>query len=119
MAYLARGEGRLLDLQQPRPALADLHHGLRQLQRTGRRLPWHYVQVRGVAYTTLERYDEAREDYRRVLEAHPRDGRTHFLLGRLAQHTGDSTAACEFMRRALLLGYEYAAGAWSKHCEKP
>ncbi|GAA4351592.1 hypothetical protein GCM10023185_10370 [Hymenobacter saemangeumensis] len=117
MAYLARGKGRLLDLHQPTPALADLNHGLTQLRRAGRGIPWHFVQVRGVALTALERYDEARDEYRRVLQAYPRDGRTHFLLGRLAQHTGDSAAACEFIRRALLLGYEYAAASWTEHCE--
>lgn len=110
-AYLARGQARLLDLQQPAPALADLTHGLAQRQRAGAPVPWHYVQVRGLALTALGRYDDARTDYFQVLQARPRDGRTHFLLGRLAAHTGDSTAACEFYRRALLLGYEYARAA--------
>jgi len=118
-AYLARGEGRLLDLRQPKPAVADLSRGLQQLQRAGQRPPWRYVQVRGVGLAALGRYDEAREDYRRVLEAFPRDGRTHFLLGRLAQQTGDTAAACEFIRRALLLGYDYAASAWTADCETP
>jgi tetratricopeptide (TPR) repeat protein len=106
-AYLARGEGRLLDLRQPAPALADLNRGLRQYQQRGRGLPWHYVQVRGVALAALNRYYDARADYSSVLAVYPRDGRTHFLLGKLAQSIGDSTAACEFYRRALLLGYTY------------
>ena len=109
--YLARGEIRLLDLHQPAAALADLSHGLAQRQRAAQTTPWHYVQVRGVALTALSRYSEARTDYLAVLQTYPRDGRTHFLLGRLAAHTGDSTAACEFYRRALLLGYEYARPA--------
>ena len=109
--YLARGEIRLLDLNQPAAALADLRHGLAQRQRAAQTTPWHYVQMRGVALTALGHYPEARTDYLAVLQACPRDGRTHFLLGRLAAHTGDSTAACEFYRRALLLGYEYARPA--------
>ena len=110
-AHLARGEGRLLDLHQPALAVADFTTGLRQCQRAGRPMPWHYVQLRGVALTALTRYPEARADYFRVLQANPTDGRTHFLLGTLAAHTGDSTAACEFYRRALSLGYEYARTA--------
>ncbi|WP_460502217.1 tetratricopeptide repeat protein, partial [Hymenobacter agri] len=77
----------------------------------GRGQPWHYVQLRGVARTALQRYDEARNDFFEVIRANPRDGRTHFLLGKLAAHTGDSTAACEFYRRALALGYAYAREA--------
>ncbi|WP_197076727.1 J domain-containing protein [Hymenobacter terrenus] len=110
-AYLARGENRLLDLQQPELALADLSNGLAQRRRARAPTPWHYVQVRGVALTSLGRYDAARTEYFQVIQARPKDGRTHFLLGRLAIHTGDSTAACEFYRRALLLGYEYARTA--------
>ena len=110
-AYLARGEARLLDLHQSAAALADLNLGLRQRQPTAAPPRWHYVQVRGVALTALGRYPEARSEYFKVLQARPQDGRTHFLLGRLATHTGDSTAACEFYRRALLLGYEYARTA--------
>ena len=110
-AYLARGETRLLDLRQPAAALADLSRGLAQRRRAGRPLPWHYMQLRGVALTTLGHYPEARADYLRVLQARPQDGRTHFLLGRLAAHTGDSAAACEFYRRAVALGYEYARPA--------
>ena len=110
-ARLARGEVRLLDLQQTESAEADFTAGLAQRQRAGRRLPWHYVQLRGVARTALQRYAEARNDYFEVIRANPNDGRTHFLLGKLAAHTGDSTAACEFYRRALALGYEYARAA--------
>ena len=110
-AYLARGKARLLDLNLAEPALADLSRGLTQRRRAGASTPWHYVQIRGLAYTALGRYDDARTDYFRVLQARPRDGRTHFLLGRLAAQTGDSTAACEFYHRALLLGYEYARTA--------
>ncbi len=110
-AYLARGEARLLDLHQPAPALADLATGLAQRRRAQAPTPWHYVQVRGLARAALGRYAEARTDYFGVLQAHPKDGRTHFLLGRLAAQTGDSAAACEFYRRAVALGYEYARTA--------
>ncbi|MBJ6107682.1 DnaJ domain-containing protein [Hymenobacter sp. BT523] len=110
-AYLARGKARLLDLNQPEKAVADLTQGLAQRQRTGAGPPWEFVQVRGVALAALGRYDAARADYFHVLQARPADGRTHFLLGRLAAHTGDTTAACEFYRRALRLGYEYARAA--------
>ena len=114
MAYLARGEARLLDLHQPLPAVADLTAGLAQRRRAAIATPWHYVQVRGVALTSLGRYGDARIDYFNTLQANPKDGRTHFLLGKLAAHTGDSTAACEFYRRALGLGYEYARTAQAR-----
>ena len=110
-ARLARGEVRLLDLHQPGQAEADFSAGLAQRVRAGQRLPWHYLQLRGVARTALQRYAEARSDYFEVIRANPTDGRTHFLLGKLAAHTGDSTAACEFYRRAVGLGYEYAREA--------
>ena len=110
-AYLARGQARLLDLAQPAQALADLTHGLAQRARAQAPAPWHFVQVRGLAFTALGRYDDARTEYFRVLQARPRDGRTHYLLGRLAARTSDPAAACEFYRRALLLGYEYARTA--------
>ena len=110
-AHLARGQARLLDLHQPELALADLTAGLAQCRRAAAPTPWHYVQVRGLALTALARYADARADYFHVLQARPRDGRTHFLLGKLAAHTGDSTAACEFYHRALLFGYEYARTA--------
>nr|WP_233454879.1 J domain-containing protein [Hymenobacter negativus] len=111
IAYLARGETRLLDLHQPALAVADFTTGLSQYQRAGRKAPWHYVQLRGVAFAALSRYSEARADYLRVIQANPNDGRSYFLLGKLASHAGDSTAACEFYRRALSLGYEYARTA--------
>ncbi|MDB5236671.1 MAG: hypothetical protein JWR44_3664 [Hymenobacter sp.] len=110
-AYLARGQARLLDLHQPAPALADLTNGLAQCRRAAVPTPWHFVQVRGLALTAVARFDDARADYFHVLQARPKDGRTHFLLGRLAAQTGDSTAACEFYRQAMLLGYEYARTA--------
>ncbi|WP_426058444.1 J domain-containing protein [Hymenobacter sp. B1770] len=108
VAFLSRGKARLLDLNQPELALADLSHGLAQRQRAGAPVLWHYVQVRGLALTALARFDDARTDYFKVLQARPKDGRTHYLLGRLAARTGDTLSACEFYRRSLLLGYEYA-----------
>jgi tetratricopeptide (TPR) repeat protein len=111
VAYLARGKARLLDLNQPQRALADLNRGLAQRQRAGAPVLWHYVQVRGLALSALARYDDARSDYFEVLQARPKDGRTHYLLGRLAARTGDTLSACEFYRRSLLLGYEYARTA--------
>ncbi|HEX8326895.1 MAG TPA: DnaJ domain-containing protein [Hymenobacter sp.] len=110
-AYLARGQARLLDLNRPELALADLTQGINQRRRTQAGTPWHYVQVRGVALTALGRFDDAQAEYFQVLQARPNDGRTHFLLGRLATRTGKPEAACEFYRRALRLGYEYAREA--------
>ncbi|MEJ7662904.1 MAG: tetratricopeptide repeat protein [Hymenobacter sp.] len=95
-AYLARGENRLLELRRIQPALADLRRGARQLARAGRTVPLPYVQAEGAALTHLARYPEARAVYLQALESQPEDGRTLFLLGRLAQQTGDSTSGCEF-----------------------
>jgi curved DNA-binding protein CbpA/Tfp pilus assembly protein PilF len=110
-ARLSRGRGRLLDLNNAALALPDLNTGLAQRRRAAAPTPWRYVQLRGLALTALGRYAEARTDYFNTLQANPKDGQTHFLLGRLAVHTGDSAAACEFYRRAVDLGYEYARTA--------
>ena len=110
-AYLARGENRLLDLRQPRPALADLRRGHGQLQRAGRPVPLPYLQAEGAALAHLARYDEARAVYFQALKTEPEDGRTLFLLGRLAQQAGDSASGCEFFRRGAVAGYSYAERA--------
>lgn len=113
-AYLARAENRLLDLEQASQALYDLNHGLHLCVAMGRRPLWHYVQLRGLALAHLGRLTEARRDYRTVLAAWPASGRTHFLLGRLAEREGNRPAACEFFQRALVLGYDYAGAACAK-----
>ena len=110
-AYLARGENRLLDLRRPRPALADLRHGRRQYQRLGRAVPLAYLQAEGAALTHLGRYADARTTYFQALESQPNDGRTLFLLGRLAQQMGDSASGCAFFQRGAVAGYAYAVKA--------
>jgi len=110
-AYLARGENRLLDLRQTRPALADLRQGHAQLRRAGRPVPLPYLQAEGAALARLARYAEARAVYREALEVQPEDGRTLFLLGRLAQQAGDAASGCEFFRRGAAAGYSYAVRA--------
>ena len=112
-AYLARGENRLLDLRRPRPALADLRQGHRQYQRLGRTVPLPYLQAEGAALAHLGRYTEARTTYFQALEGQPEDGRTLFLLGRLAQQVGDSASGCAFFQRGAVAGYAYAVQAAS------
>jgi tetratricopeptide (TPR) repeat protein len=113
-AYLARGENRLLDLHQTRPALADLRRGRAQLRRADRPVPLDALQTEGAALTRLARYDDARAVYLQALENQPEDGRTLFLLGRLAQQTGDAASGCEFFRRGAKAGYSYAVRAAEK-----
>lgn len=113
-AYLARGENRLLDLRSPRPALADLRRGHRQYQRLGRAVPLPYLQAEGAALAHLGRYAEARTTYFQALASQPEDGRTLFLLGRLAQQVGDSASGCAFFQRGAVAGYSYAAKAAQK-----
>ena len=113
-AYLARGENRLLDLRRIVPALADLRQGHRQYQRAGRPVPLPYLQAEGAALTRLGRYGDARQAYFQALDVQPEDGRTLFLLGRLAQQVGDSASACEFFQRGATAGYSYAAAAAEK-----
>ena len=110
-AYLARGENRLLDLRRPRPALADLHHGHQQYARRSRPVPLGYLQAEGAALAHLARYDEARRVYYQALESQPEDGRTLFLLGRLAQQMGDPADGCAFFQRGAKAGYSYAVAA--------
>ena len=110
-AFLARGENLLLDLRRPRPALADLHHGHQQYQRRGLAVPLPYLQAEGAALTHLGRFAEARATYFQALESQPEDGRTLFLLGRLAQQMGDPASGCAFFRRGAKAGYSYAVVA--------
>ncbi len=115
-AWLARGGLRLF---YPRPAppeaaldaLADLRHGLSQLARRARPAPWPARQLEGLALARLGRWAEARTAYEQALAARPADGSTYFLLGRLAQRSGDAAAACGFFRRAVALGYSYGEAA--------
>ena len=110
-AYLARGENRLLELSRTAPALADLQRGHRQYQAAARTVPLPYLQAEGAALVRLGRYPEARTVYEQALERNVGDGRTLYLLGRLAQQTADSVSACEFFRRGAAAGYGYAAQA--------
>jgi curved DNA-binding protein CbpA len=113
-AHLARGETRLLDLSHPRPALADLHRGHQQYERRHQAVPLNYLQAEGAALTHLARYAEARSIYFQALESQPEDGRTLFLLGRLAQQMGDEASACAFFQRGAQAKYSYAVVAAEK-----
>ena len=113
-AHLARGENRLLDLRRPRPALADLRRGHQQYTRRGQAVPLGYLQAEGAALAHLARYKEARSVYFQALESQPEDGRTLFLLGRLAQQLRDQASACAFFQRGAKAGYSYAVVAAEK-----
>lgn len=113
-AHLARGETRLLDLNHPRPALADLRRGHQQYERRHQNVPLNYLQAEGAALTHLARYTEARSIYFQALESQPEDGRTLFLLGRLAQQMGDPASACAFFQRGAQARYSYAVVAAEK-----
>ena len=115
-AWLARGEVRLFEQRRFPGAIHDFTAGLRHRSTVGRPLPIKYLTYRGLAYFKLQDLTQARQDYRRVLEANPRNGQVHFLLGRVAQQEGNAPAACEFFRRAVLLGYIYADEARQQNC---
>ncbi|WP_375436217.1 DnaJ domain-containing protein [uncultured Hymenobacter sp.] len=115
-AWLARGEVRLFEQRRFPGAIHDFTAGLRHRSIVGRPLPTKYLTYRGLAYFKLQDLAQARQDYRRVLEANPRNGQVHFLLGRVAQQEGNAPAACEFFRRAVLLGYVYADEARQQSC---
>ncbi|MGI4869687.1 MAG: DnaJ domain-containing protein [Janthinobacterium lividum] len=113
-AYLARGENRLLYLHQTDAALADLHQGHRQYAQAALAVPVNFLQAEGAALVRLGRYPEARAVYELALTADAQDGRTLFLLGRLAQQAGDSASGCAFFRRGAAAGYSYAVEAAQK-----
>ena len=120
-AWLARGGLRLFYPRRAAPpaalaALADLRHGLGQLARQGQPAPWRSRRLLGLALARAGRPAEARTAYEQVLATRPTDGCTHYLLGCLARQTGDTAAACGFFRRAVALGYDYAAAA-AASCE--
>jgi tetratricopeptide (TPR) repeat protein len=88
-----------------------LRQGHRQYQRLGRAVPLSYLQAEGAALAHLGRYADARTTYFQALESQPEDGRTLFLLGRLAQQLGDSASGCAFFQRGAVAGYAYAEQA--------
>jgi curved DNA-binding protein CbpA len=116
-AWLARGEVRLFELRRFPGAIQDFTVGLRQRATTGRPLAVKYLTYRGLAYYKIGDLMQARQDYRQVLEASPRNGQVHFLLGRVAQQEGNGPAACEFFQRAVRLGYLYADEARQQNCQ--
>jgi curved DNA-binding protein CbpA len=118
-AWLTRGAIRLFEQRRFEEAIQDLSVGLRQRAMAGKPLAVKYLTYRGLAYYKLEDLPGARQDYRQVLEANPRNGQVHFLLGRVAQREGNAPAACEFFQRALRLGYLYAAEAQQQNCPPP
>ncbi|MCC2545789.1 DnaJ domain-containing protein [Hymenobacter sp. BT175] len=117
-AWLARGELRLLTLQQLEPAAADLAAGLRLRATANQPVPMRYLMYRGLAYYKLRNFAAARQDYQQVLAASPGSGLIHFLLGRLAQQEGDAAGACGLFERAVQLGYYYADQARNESCRQ-
>ncbi|HLK98265.1 MAG TPA: tetratricopeptide repeat protein, partial [Hymenobacter sp.] len=115
-AWLARGELRLFEEYRFSNAIQDFSVGLRQRAATGQPLSTKYLTYRGLAYYKLQDLAQARLDYRQVLEANPKNGKVHFLLGRVAQQEGNAPAACEFFQRAVRLGYSYADEARRQNC---
>lgn len=115
-AWLARGELRLFEEYRFLNAIQDLSVGLRQRAAAGQPLSTKYLTYRGLAYYKLQDLAQARLDYRQVLEANPKNGQVHFLLGRVAQQEGNAPAACEFFQRAVRLGYAYADEARRQSC---
>ncbi len=116
VAWLARGEVRLFDNNHYTDAVHDFSVGLRQQASSGQAMSIKYLTYRGLAYYKLRDLTQARHDYRQVLEANPRNGQVHFLLGRVAQQEGNAPAACEFFRRAVGLGYVFASEAKQQTC---
>ncbi|HEX8350382.1 MAG TPA: DnaJ domain-containing protein [Hymenobacter sp.] len=115
-ARLARGETRLFGLNQFQKAIQDFSTGLRQRVTAKQSIPFKYLTYQGLAYYKLGDYASARNNYQQVLLQRPNNGQVHFLLGRLAQQEGNASAACEFFRRAVRLGYSYAAQAQQQVC---
>ncbi|UOG75038.1 DnaJ domain-containing protein [Hymenobacter tibetensis] len=115
-AWLARGEVRLFEQRRFPGAVRDFTTGLRLRSMMGRSVPVKYLTYRGLAYYKMQDLTLARQDYRQVLETNPSNGQVHFLLGRVAQQEGNDPAACEFFRRAVLLGYLYADEARQQNC---
>jgi len=118
-AWLARGAIRLFEQRRFPDATHDFSVGLRQRTSAGWPPSVKYLTYRGLAYFKLQDLTQARQDYRQVLEANPRNGQVHFLLGRVAQQEGNAPAACEFFQRAILLGYMYAEEAREQNCPPP
>jgi len=114
-ALLLHGEDQLFTRNKFETAVRAFSQGLRH-ESASSRLRSQLLTFRGLAYYKLKQYDAARRDYWEVLEISPRSGQVYFLLGRLAQQEQDPEHACEYFRRAVVQGYEFARAARDTTC---
>ncbi|UYZ62185.1 J domain-containing protein [Hymenobacter weizhouensis] len=115
-AWLLLGEGQLFKQLRYAQANASFTAGLRHTRGAPTAVAARLLLYRGLARYKLGDLRAARADYWQALILAPHSGQTYFLLGRVAQKEGDTTEACEFFRRAVLMGYQYAAEQRRQTC---
>ncbi|SNC77081.1 Tetratricopeptide repeat-containing protein [Hymenobacter gelipurpurascens] len=113
-ALLARGEAELFQRRRYASAIRDFSAGLRHTRSSV--LLARLMLYRGLAHYKHQDYGAARADYWQVLTLTPRSGQVYFLLGRVAQKEGALPDACEFFRRAVVQGYQFAEDARNETC---
>jgi tetratricopeptide (TPR) repeat protein len=69
---------------------------------------------RGSAYFKLDRLDEARRDFDRVVEIDPNNARAYHLRGLVNDKTGDHSSALSDFNRAVELDPDYGAAYYSR-----
>ncbi|MBX0291931.1 DnaJ domain-containing protein [Hymenobacter sp. HSC-4F20] len=117
-ARLLRGEARLF-AHQYAAARRDFDAGLRTAAAEPAYVEAQLLLYRGLAHFKAHDLRAARADYWQVLATYPRQGQVYFLLGRIAQQEGNATEACEFFRRAVVQGYQFAEAARADTCPQP
>ncbi|WP_170172627.1 J domain-containing protein [Hymenobacter rigui] len=114
-AWLLRGEYYLFKREQYQQADSFFSQGLKYAP-VAERLRGKLFTFRGLARFKLKQYEAAQSDYWEVLSITPRSGQVYFLLGRVAQQQREPEQACEYFRRAIVQGYEFARAAQDSTC---
>ena len=74
------------------------------------------IKNRGNAYAALKMFENAKNDYLKVLELSPNDGGAYMNLGNILHESGDEETACEFWEKALELGVSDARIMIGRFC---
>ncbi|MDA3820260.1 MAG: hypothetical protein PF590_07375 [Candidatus Delongbacteria bacterium] len=76
------------------------------------------LKNRGNTLAKLERFQEAKADYFKILDILPNDGGTMMNLGNIMHQTGEVEKACQYWQKALNNGYNDAQKMITKYCKK-
>ncbi|MGM0650805.1 MAG: tetratricopeptide repeat protein [Bacteroidota bacterium] len=76
------------------------------------------LKNRGNALASLDRFEEAKADYLKILELSPEDGGAMMNIGNIMHQTGEVGKACQYWEMALEKGFQDARKMIEKYCER-